>query len=887
MAENASDNGGREDRVDLLGYWHLLNRNRGLILSALALTIAVSWLITTLTTPIYRSAASLRIDDVRTDGLPAGGLLSTLRGDSEIATEMEVLRSRTLAEEVVDSLDLNLVVREPRTIPRQELLTGIAVSRDAVPGEYRLTAEGSGRFRLEDRRSGALIGSVAVGEPVRVPGATFTLLPGASEHDEIVLEIQSFTEAVSELRASLEVDRPNREASIVTVAYEGPDPLLVRDVANAITRHFIRQRTAIQKTEARSTVDFLREQIDTIAVQLAAAEHALQAFREGELVVSLKAEADARVDHLASFEAERDARDAERSALASLLAEIRESSANGAAGPSPYRRLIGFPTLFRNSNATHLLAALTELENQRAQILNRRTDRDPDVQVLSERIREIEEQLRSLTTAYLQGLTNHVAALDATLERIGVQLEQIPVREIQHARLQRQTHVLEQIYTLLQTRLKEAEIVQAVEDASIRIVDVALPSTKPIRPRPMLNFALAAFFGLILGIGGAFTRERLDDTVNTRDDIQSATGVTVLGLIPRIRRAHIAAGGATGHHTRLITGYDPQSPVSEAYRSLRTNITFARPVEQPRARAPQHERLLVHAAPPAERARAGQDAAAVEAPACEDREGVRVAASQPERAEGAHPVAVAGPARQPPGRALALVIDPCVRLVADRPACAQQLVEQVHVLARVPGRAGAEPLVEAADPLEPLPAHGRVPARAHPPRQRTHPVLHALLARPAGHGVRPRARRTEREDRPRDRGQIRGLRERARHRGDPPARRHAVVVGERQDRVAGCGCSGVAGGREPARFRADVGEVHAGRAPRLDLAARVVARTLVDHDDRARHDVARQDPVQAARERLRPVQRRHGYGHLLRHARPAHGHVLSKTRAGRSARTPM
>lgn len=582
MAENASDNGGREDRVDLLGYWHLLNRNRGLILSALALTIAVSWLITTLTTPIYRSAASLRIDDVRTDGLPAGGLLSTLRGDSEIATEMEVLRSRTLAEEVVDSLDLNLVVREPRTIPRQELLTGIAVSRDAVPGEYRLTAEGSGRFRLEDRRSGALIGSVAVGEPVRVPGATFTLLPGASEHDEIVLEIQSFTEAVSELRASLEVDRPNREASIVTVAYEGPDPLLVRDVANAITRHFIRQRTAIQKTEARSTVDFLREQIDTIAVQLAAAEHALQAFREGELVVSLKAEADARVDHLASFEAERDARDAERSALASLLAEIRESSANGAAGPSPYRRLIGFPTLFRNSNATHLLAALTELENQRAQLLNRRTDRDPDVQVLSERIREIEEQLRSLTTAYLQGLTNHVAALDATLERIGVQLEQIPVREIQHARLQRQTHVLEQIYTLLQTRLKEAEIVQAVEDASIRIVDVALPSTKPIRPRPMLNFALAAFFGLILGIGGAFTRERLDDTVNTRDDIQSATGVTVLGLIPRVRRAHIAAGGATGHHTRLITGYDPQSPVSEAYRSLRTNITFARPDATPR-----------------------------------------------------------------------------------------------------------------------------------------------------------------------------------------------------------------------------------------------------------------------------------------------------------------
>ncbi|HEX7120006.1 MAG TPA: polysaccharide biosynthesis tyrosine autokinase [Longimicrobiales bacterium] len=576
--------GGKEERVDLLGYWHLLRRNRGLVFAALAFTVAVSALITSLSTPIYRSVTSLRIEDRRTDGMPAAGLLSSIRGDSEIETEMEVLRSRTLAEEVVDALDLNLVLIEPAEIPRQEIVTGIRATRDALPAVYRITVEDD-RFRIENETTGSDVATVRPGEAVLLPGVRFSLRPEALEHDEIVLEVQRFDAAVSGLRGILEVERPNREASIVTIAFEGPDPFLVRAVTDAIARHFIRQRTAVQKTAARSTVEFLRSQIDTIAIQLVAAENALQAFREGELVVSLDAEARARVDHLADFEAERNATAAERAALAGLLADIRATAHEDPSGPSPYRRLIAFPTLFRNNSATDLLDALTELENQRALLLNRRTAKDPDVQVLTDRIHQLEEQLRVLATTYLQGLTNQVASLDETLDRIGVELERIPAKETQYARLERQTNVLEQIYTLLQTRLKEAEIAEAVEDASVRVVDGALPGREPVRPRPMLNVALAVFFGLILGIGGAYTRERLDDTVNTRDDIQAVTGVPVLGLIPRIRRAHLAAavaGDEIGHNTRLITGYDPQNPVSEAYRSLRTNITFARPDAMPR-----------------------------------------------------------------------------------------------------------------------------------------------------------------------------------------------------------------------------------------------------------------------------------------------------------------
>jgi capsular exopolysaccharide synthesis family protein len=168
---------------------------------------------------------------------------------------------------------------------------------------------------------------------------------------------------------------------------------------------------------------------------------------------------------------------------------------------------------------------------------------------------------------------------------------------------------------MLQTRLKEAQIAQAVEDPSVRVVDAAVIPVKPVSPKKKLIVIFGLFGGLFAGIVLAFLRENMDRTVHTREEIQALTGVAVLGLIPRIQaegakryligasglRARLGFGPGGGvkallpsHSTtarqigapalttlasHLVTGNDPHSPVSEAYRSLRTNITFARPDE--------------------------------------------------------------------------------------------------------------------------------------------------------------------------------------------------------------------------------------------------------------------------------------------------------------------
>ena len=279
---------------------------------------------------------------------------------------------------------------------------------------------------------------------------------------------------------------------------------------------------------------FLRSQLDTLSLQLKSAEDELRRFREQERVVNPMVESQSQVERLIALQSERTTLEAERSALAEVLNGIPAKDSPGTAGASSYRRLMAFPSLLRDRAATELLSSLTSLEDQRAALLARRTDSDPDVQALTARAADIESQLRQFAGTYLQGLTSQISSLDNGLRQFGQQLVGVPRRELDFARLERRPKILEEIYTMLQTRMKEAEIATAVEDPSVRVVDAAVTPTVPAGPRRVFFLIGGAFAGLLLGVSVAFTREYQDSAVRTRRDVRVATGLPVMGLIPRL-----------------------------------------------------------------------------------------------------------------------------------------------------------------------------------------------------------------------------------------------------------------------------------------------------------------------------------------------------------------
>ena len=551
-----------DNRATVGSFFGMLRRNRLLILICVVLTVAAAAYYTSRQTPLFNASASIRVQD-REPNLPDIYRNMSSGGNDQLETEMGVLASRALKEDAAATLGLQLYLADPGRVARGTVLEKIIVSPNAQLGEYRLTRRPDGRFDIFVADSTV---SVATSEPdgtVRLRGVSFTLTPAAKHYDHLVVGVQSMTDAVGRL-AGVSIAQPDRNASILTVSYIDADSLIVREVPNLITARYLARRQRTESAQAGSTAEFLREQLRRVSSQLGQAEETFRSFRERQHVLDPGVETSNGVSRLISKQAERTNLEAERQALSRSLAEIA-ASPPAPGGASPYRRLIGLPFLLRNEAASALLNALVTAENEKAAMITAKPQ-DPDMRVLQAKITALEGQLRTITETYLQGLGNQVASLDAALDTYGRELNTIPRKELEYARLERNVKGLEGVYTLLQTRLNEAEIAVAAKDASIEVVDSAVTPTAPSSPQPLINLAAALAAGLMLGIGIAFVREYQDQSVHSRHDVVVATGIAVLALIPRIPktrgRVALIAGrrrlGSGDHARRRRTNGRPK-----------------------------------------------------------------------------------------------------------------------------------------------------------------------------------------------------------------------------------------------------------------------------------------------------------------------------------------
>jgi capsular exopolysaccharide synthesis family protein len=512
---------------------------------------------------MYEASAQLRIDQERSN-LAVLDALKSLATGSHIETEMVVLRSMTLAESVVDSLSLRARVVAPRGAQRAEYFERLRVTRGAPAATWVIKPRARGIDVVRADGPGE-VQRFGAGETLRFGGVEAMLTRAALDGPEVRLVIAPQLETVRQFQRTLHVARPNREADIVRIVYTNTDSLMVRDVVNTVVHHFIRRRNAEQSSEAVDMVTFLNQQLDTLTRQLTLAEEALRDYSQNSGIIALTAQSESFVTRLADLKAQRDLSDAERRALSAVVTQDR------AAAHGSFRNIVGFHTILKSPSASELLRALNEAENGRAELLQRRTAEDPDVQVQTARIQELEDQLRGIATSYLTGLNNTVASLDEVLNEYQDELRSIPEQEIRFARLKRHATVLEEIHTLLQTRAKEAEIAASVNDGVVRVVDPAIVPRQPVRPRPRLSLAFATVLGVGLGLAGAVLRHHADRTVRTREELQlTLPDLPILSVIPRARVTRTNGDGG-------VSVADRETATAEAFRQLRTNLAFARP----------------------------------------------------------------------------------------------------------------------------------------------------------------------------------------------------------------------------------------------------------------------------------------------------------------------
>jgi succinoglycan biosynthesis transport protein ExoP len=176
-----------------------------------------------------------------------------------------------------------------------------------------------------------------------------------------------------------------------------------------------------------------------------------------------------------------------------------------------------------------------------------------------ERLTFIRAQLPELESR-IQTARQRIASLDEVIATAS------SGRQIQSAQ-QEQKSLQDQIN---QWQATYGQLVTSLGTGSLNYLSVVEPATiphRPVSPNIPLNVGLAAAVGLTLSVSAAFLLEYLDDTIRSPEEVQAILGAPVLAGVGRIEGGEYPA--------KLVAQHEPRSPLTEAYRSLRTNLQFS------------------------------------------------------------------------------------------------------------------------------------------------------------------------------------------------------------------------------------------------------------------------------------------------------------------------
>ncbi|MBL4767808.1 MAG: polysaccharide biosynthesis tyrosine autokinase [Rhodobacteraceae bacterium] len=163
---------------------------------------------------------------------------------------------------------------------------------------------------------------------------------------------------------------------------------------------------------------------------------------------------------------------------------------------------------------------------------------------------------------------HQVAALEASSVRSKERIEKQSAALIQLEQMERETEATSVLYETFLTRLKETTVQRGLQQADSRVLSAATPPQRSVEPRKTLILAMSIILGCLLGIGIVMLRQLVHNGFRTAEELETATGMAVLGQIPRLP---IRKRNALIKYLKD----KPTSAASEAIRNLRTSVLLS------------------------------------------------------------------------------------------------------------------------------------------------------------------------------------------------------------------------------------------------------------------------------------------------------------------------
>ncbi|WP_051215977.1 GumC family protein [Ferrimonas futtsuensis] len=531
------DNFAAERDVDLTQYFRVLWRFKGRIIlfSMLVTAIAVAVLLNV--EPMYKAKSRLLIESEQAKAVSIEDVYGLDSSRQEyLQTQFEIIKSRQLAERVIDRLEL---VRHPEfIIPERPAWQEKVLS-------YVPTAPNQ--------------------DPMEVVREWFAWLPIDLTPEPVDEAKKLATRKVlllNEFSQRLSVS-PVPQTQLVDIGFFAHSPQLAAMVSNTMGEVYIENHLEAKLAVTRKASEWLSARLDELLVGLRRSEEKLQTFREKEGLLALDGSVGTASKEINELTEQLAIARQRREEARSLLNLVRQKGVNDIDSLEGLAEISGHPLIEQVKQAEVTASAnVAELSRRygpkhnkmiaaKAQLAEVRSNMRTQVRQL---VRGIEQEFQALASA--------AAALERQLGGIKTQYQEQSRVEVEYRELQREVESNRRIYETFLNRMKETGAVADFDAAHARFTDRAEPPLYPSKPKKKLIVVMVAFMSGLFACAFALIYNTLTDTITAGDQVESKLSAKLLGVIPeqktrkRLKADHFFSKDAHSF--------------SEAWRTVRT-----------------------------------------------------------------------------------------------------------------------------------------------------------------------------------------------------------------------------------------------------------------------------------------------------------------------------
>ena len=550
---------------------------------SIIICIACAWGYLRLTTPIYNISATVLIKDEKKGGgasmssdLEKMGLEGFISSSSNVDNEIEVLRSKSLAREVVNNLGLFVTYMDEDEFPSKELYhtSPVLVSlthqeADKLPGRMEIN--------MILQPTGALGVQITVGE--KEYRKQFDKLPAVFPTDEGTVAFFANNDTLSavcpenitkerhitafinrpfsvlkEYVNSLSIAPTSKTTSVVVISLENTNTRRGRDYINKLLEMYNINANNDKNEVAQKTAEFIDERIGIISKELGSTEQDLENFKRSAGITDLSSEAQIALTGNAEYEKKR----VENQTQINLVMDLQRYMKGNEYEVLPSN--IGL----QDAASAGAIDRYNQMLVERKRLLRTSTENNPTIINLDTSIRAMRTNVQATLDATLKGLQITKEDLAREASRYSRRINDAPTQERQFVSIARQQEIKSGLYLMLLQKREENAITLAATANNAKIIDEALADDNPISPKKMLVYLAALVLGVGLPVGVIYLIGLTKFKIEGRADVEKLTSLPVVGDIP-----------LADEKTGSIAVFENQNNLmSETFRNVRTNLQF-------------------------------------------------------------------------------------------------------------------------------------------------------------------------------------------------------------------------------------------------------------------------------------------------------------------------